>query len=82
MSYNNSNKRNWLVQINDLTNQQIEAVMTFVGTSSGATNPNLNNHNATVAMYLGYKKIPKGTEEPHVTQNLKVILFFSRVFFP
>jgi hypothetical protein len=81
-SFNDSNKRNWLVQVNDLTDQQVNTVTQFVGTSSGVANPDLNIHHATVAMYLGYINNPKGPEEPQlVTKKLKVMLIFSLVFF-
>jgi hypothetical protein len=70
-----------LVQINDLTDQPIDAVTQFVGTGSGAASSDLKIHHATVAMYLGYKKIPRGTEEPHVPKKLKLMQFFLHAFF-
>jgi hypothetical protein len=81
-SFNDSNKRIWLVQVDDLTDQQIDTVTQFVGTSSGVTNPDLNIHHAMVAMYLGSKNNPKGPEEPQlVKKKSKVMLIFCGVIF-
>lgn len=81
-SPNDSNKKNWLIQINDLTDKQIEKITKYVGNSSGAANPDLEIHHATLAMYLGYKKDSNYTENPKVTKNLKVVQFFLTVMFP
>jgi hypothetical protein len=75
-----SNKKNWLVQINDLNDQQIKNITEYIG-SGNTVNPDLGIHHAMVAMYLGYKNRAKGTEEPKLTKNLKVMLFSIHLFF-
>ena len=79
-TYNESNKKNWLIQINDLNDHQIKNVKEYIGTGAGV-NPDLGIHHAMIAMYLGYKNKAKGIEEPNITKNLKVILFSIRIFF-
>jgi hypothetical protein len=79
-TYNESNKKNWLIQINDLNDHQIKNVKEYIGTGAGV-NPDLGIHHATIAMYLGYKNKAKGIEEPNITKNLKVILFSIHIFF-
>ena len=76
---NESFKKNWLIQINDLTDQQIKKVTDYIGGGSGI-NQDLGIHHATVAMYLGYKYKGTATEEPKITKNLKVTIFSSHIF--
>ena len=71
---NKSFKKNWLLQINDLTDHQIKKVTEYIGSGNGV-NQDLGIHHATVAMYLGYKFKAKSTEEPKITKNLKVTIF-------
>jgi len=78
---NESFKKNWLIQINDLTDQQIKKVTHYIGGGSGI-NQDLGIHHATVAMYLGYKYKGTATEEPKITKNLKVTVFSIVHFFP
>ena len=80
-SSNESFKKNWLVQINDLTDHQIKNITEYIGSGNGV-NPELGIHHATVAMYLGYKYKARGTEEPKVTKNLKVMIFSIIHVFP
>ncbi len=56
---NESNKKNWLIEINDLTDHQIKNVKEYLG-STTQVNPDLGIHHATVAMYLGYRNKAKG----------------------
>ena len=77
---NESFKKNWLIQINDLTDQQIKKVTEYIGGGNGV-NQELGIHHATVAMYLGYKYKGTATEKPKITKNLKVILFSIHLFF-
>jgi hypothetical protein len=79
-TYNESNKKNWLIQINDLNDHQLKNVKDYIGTGAGV-NPDLGIHHATIAMYLGYKNKAKGIEEPNITKNLKVIIFSIHIFF-
>ena len=74
-----SNKKNWLIQINDLTDNQIKSVEEYIE-SGTEVHSNLGIHHATVAMYLGYRNKAKGIEEPNITKNLKVILLSIYLF--
>jgi len=71
---NESFKKNWLLQINDLTDHQIKKVTEYIGSGNGV-NQDLGIHHATVAMYLGYKYKATSTEAPKITKNLKVTIF-------
>ena len=71
---NESFKKNWLLQINDLTDHQIKKVTEYIGSGNGV-NQDLGIHHATVAMYLGYKYKATSTEEPKITKKLKVTIF-------
>ena len=71
---NKSFKKNWLLQINDLTDHQIKKVTEYIGSGNGV-NQDLGIHHATVAMYLGYKYKATSTEEPKIAKNLKVTIF-------
>ena len=74
-----SNKKNWLIQINDLTDNQIKSVEEYIE-SGTEVHSNLGIHHATVAMYLGYRNKAKGIEESNITKNLKVILLSIYLF--
>ena len=76
---NESNKKNWLIQINDLTDNQIKSVKEYIGSGTGVQS-DLGIHHATVAMYLGYRNKAKGIEESNITKNLKVILLSIYLF--
>jgi hypothetical protein len=78
---NESFKKNWLVQINDLTDHQIKKVTEYIGGGNGV-NQELGIHHAMVAMYLGYKYKATATEEPKITKNLKVTIFSIIHFVP
>jgi hypothetical protein len=78
---NKSFKKNWLLQINDLTDHQIKKVTEYIGSDNGV-NQDLGIHHATVAMYLGYKYKATATEEPKITKNLKVTIFSIIHFVP
>lgn len=71
-TYYDSNKKNWLIQINDLTDNQLNSVEEYIE-SGTEVHSNLGIHHATVAMYLGYRNKAKGIEEANITKNLKVI---------
>ncbi len=78
---NESFKKNWLVQINDLTDHQIKKVTDYIGSGNGV-NQELGIHHATVAMYLGYKYKATATEEPIFNifcSNLFLFLYFSNL---
>ena len=79
-TYYDSNKKNWLIQINDLTDNQIKNVEEYIESGTGV-HSNLGIHHATVAMYLGYRNKAKGIEESNITKNLKVILLSIYLFF-
>ena len=76
-----SNKKNWLVQINDLNDQQIKNITEYIG-SGNTVNPDLGIHHAMVAMYLGYKIKAKRIEEPKLTKKFKGDSIFHTSFFP
>jgi hypothetical protein len=78
---NESFKKNWLLQINDLTDHQIKKVTEYIGSGNGV-NQDLGIHHAMVAMYLGYKYKATSTEEPKITKKLKVMIFSIIQFFP
>jgi len=78
---NESLKKNWLIQINDLTDHQIKKVTDYIGGGNGI-NQDLGIHHATVAMYLGYKYKGTATEEPKITKKIKGDDFFHHSFLP
>jgi len=80
-TYNESNKKNWLIQINDLNNHQIKSVEEYIE-SGTEVHSNLGIHHATVAMYLGYKIKAKRIEEPKLTKKFKGDSIFHTSFFP
>jgi hypothetical protein len=57
MSSSESNKRNWFIQLNNLNDDEIDTVMQNLGDENGDANIDINIHYATVALYLGWKKI-------------------------
>ena len=78
-TYNKSFKKNWLIQINDLTDNQIKNVKEYIE-SGTRVKSDLGIHHATVAMYLGYRNKAKGIEEANIMKNLKVILLSIYLF--
>lgn len=77
MSDTGSNKKNWLLQLDDLSDKEIDTVMQAVRDESGVPNKKLDIHFAVVGMYLNYclsKSNPKNA--PQKTKNLEVIHLF------
>jgi hypothetical protein len=68
-----SNRKNWMIQLIDFTNEEIDTEMQNMGDQEGNLYPDTNIHFATVAMYLGWKKNKRAPDDPPiVTNNLKV----------
>ncbi len=53
MSSTESNKRSWLIQLNDMSDSEIDTVMQNLWDESGEANIDNNINYATVAMYAG-----------------------------
>ena len=48
-----SNKKNWIIQLTDVTDEEIDTVMENMGDQDGNPYPDTKIHFATVAMFLG-----------------------------